>query len=111
MWRSRGAEVGQEPRVAATDRGAGREALSGGGREAWRAAGGFKKLFEPPGLTSGLGGPALLFTQEEVREEEEAEPPWAAGRTTKRNQECLKRNEKKNLRLRLKLCLNSGFAS
>lgn len=82
---SRGAELGQEPRVRATDSGAGREALSGGGREAWSVAGGFKTLLEEPGLTSGLGrtslgGPALLFAQEEVREdeeaeEEEAEPP------------------------------------
>lgn len=80
VWSSRGAELGQEPRVRATDRGAGREALSGGGREAWSAAGGFKTLLEQPGLASALGrtslgGPALLFPQEEVRDEEEAEPP------------------------------------
>lgn len=87
VWSSRGAELGQEPRVKATDRGAGREALNGGGKEAWRAAGGIKMLLEQPGLTSrlgltSLGGPALLFVQEEEERgeeeeeaEEEAEPP------------------------------------
>lgn len=78
-WSGVGAELGPGPGFRATDRGAGREALSGEGREAFRVAGGFMVLFELPGLMSGLPSvfTVLLFTQE-------VEPPWAAGRTTEK---------------------------
>lgn len=71
-WSGAGAELGPGPRVRDTDRGEGREAFSGGGREALSVAGGFGAFFELLGLLSGLGSAhtALLFTQEE-----EAEPP------------------------------------
>lgn len=65
-----GAELGPGPRPEATDRGAGKEALSGDGREAFRAAGGF--------TLSVLVG--LLFTQE-------SEPLGAARRATDTKQE------------------------
>lgn len=62
-----GAELGPGPGVRATDRGAGREALSGGGREAFSVDGGFRGLLELLGLLSGLSSvfTVLLFTQEE----------------------------------------------
>lgn len=70
-----GAELGPGPEVGPTDRGAGREAFSGEGREAFRVAGGFRGFLEVLGLLSGLSSDftVLLFTQEE--EEEEEEPP------------------------------------
>lgn len=70
-WSGVGAELGPGPGFRATDRGAGREALNGEGREAFRVAGGFMVLFELLGLLSGLPSVfiVLLFTQEEV------EPP------------------------------------
>lgn len=79
-----GAELGPGP--GATDRGAGRESLSGGGREAFSVAGGFRGFLELLGLLSGLSSvfSVLLFTQEE---EEEEEPPCAARRTTDSKQE------------------------
>lgn len=75
-WSGVGAELGPGPGVGATDRGAGREALSGDGREALSVAGSFRGLLELLGLLSGLSSP-LLFTQD---------PPWAAGRTTESKQ-------------------------
>lgn len=61
--------------MRATDRGAGREAFSGGGRDALSVASGFKAFLELLGLMSGLC-PILLFAQEEeVEEEAEEEPP------------------------------------
>lgn len=70
MWSSKGAELGQAPRVRATDRGAGREDFSGRGRDALSVAGGFRAFLELLGLMSGLC-PVLLFTQEEEEAEEE----------------------------------------
>lgn len=70
-WSGVGAELGPGPGFRATDKGAGNEALSGEGREAFSVAGGFTVLFELPGLVSGLPSvfTVLLFTQQEV------EPP------------------------------------
>lgn len=78
-WSGAGAELGPGPRVRATDRGAGREAFSRGGREALSAACGFRAFLELLGLLSGLCS-VLLFTQEAE------EPPWAAGHTTESKQ-------------------------
>lgn len=55
------------PRVRATDRGAGRDAFSGEGREAFSVVGGFRSFLELLGLLSGFSSDFmdLLFTQEE----------------------------------------------
>lgn len=79
-WSGTGAELGPGPRVRAADRGAGREAFSGGGRETLSEACGFGTFLELLGLLSGLCS-VLLFAQEAE------ELPWAAGCTTKSKQE------------------------
>lgn len=61
-WRGVGAELGPGPGFGATDRGAGREAFSGEGREDFRAAAGFVE--RPSGLSL-----VLVFREEEL------EPP------------------------------------
>ena len=83
-----GAELGPGPGVRAIDVGAGRDAFSGEGREAFSVAGGLRVLLELLGLLSGVSSvfSDLLFTQEEEEKEEE-EPPWAAGRATESKQE------------------------
>lgn len=74
-----GAELGPGPAVRATDMGAGREAFSGDGSEAFNVAGGLRAWFELSGSQSGVSAPfiVLVFTQgeEEDEEEEEAELP------------------------------------
>lgn len=76
-WSGVGAELGPGPGVGATDRGAGREAFSGDGREALSVAGGLWGLLELPGLLTGLSS-TLLFAQE---------PPCTAGCTTESKQD------------------------
>lgn len=65
-WSRVCAELGPGPRIRATDTGAGREALSGGGREAFSVAGGFRGFLELLGLQSGLPSvfTVSLFTLE-----------------------------------------------
>lgn len=71
-WSGPGAELGPGPRVRDTDRGAGREAFRGEGREDLRVAGGFRALLQMPGLLSGLFSACTVFFF--TKEEEEAEP-------------------------------------
>lgn len=65
-WSGVGAELGPGPRIRATDTGAGKEALSGGGREDFSVAGGLRFFLELLGLQSGLSSvfTVSLFTQE-----------------------------------------------
>ena len=65
-WSGVGADL-VAPRVVATDRGAGKDAFSGEGREAFSVVCGFRASLELLGLLSGLSSDFtdLLFTQEE----------------------------------------------